>query len=152
MSRGFRFRLEAALRQREREEQAAQRALFQAAQVHAHAQEEAARQRGALEHERRTGPAPGDAFEMERRIALLLHLDRAGRRLEQQEQVVQQHAREVERMRDQLRQASMRTHALERLRERQKAAYAREEERRMIQELDEHGALRFARLPLERDI
>jgi flagellar export protein FliJ len=137
------------LQQREREEQAAQLALHQAAQAYMHAQAEAARLHAALEEERRSHATPGGPFEMDRRMYLLLHLDRAARELAQQQQVVQQQAQSLERARDLLTRAAARKRTLERLRERQREEYTRQEERRLNQELDEHGALRFARLPQE---
>lgn len=150
MSRGFRFRLQAALQQREREEQTAQLALHRAAQAYVHAQAEAERLRALLEDERRAHARPAGTFELHRRMYLLLHLDHAARQVAQQQQIVQQQAQELDRARDLLRQAAARTRTLERLRDRQREEFTRQEERRMNQELDEHGALRFARLPHER--
>ena len=147
---GFTFPLEAALRQRERQEQVAQRALAET--ISAYGAAMAARQR--LERERamaaagtttHLGGAAGSALAPQTRMSALYYLDRCAQALRQQHGVIVQWEQEVQRRRAQLVEASQRKRALERLRERRAQEYDRSLQRRLDAQLDELVTLRYQR-------
>jgi len=150
MSRGFRFRLDAALQQRARQEQTLQIALANALQIQTSVQYALDQMRRQLAAAQQDTTAPGSVFGLEQRMHLLLHVDRANRHVHQQQLLVQQRAQEVQSVHQQLIQASARRRALERLREHQQEEYARDQQRRENNELDEQGTLRYARPGVER--
>jgi len=150
MSSGFRFRLDAALQQRARQEQALQIALANALQLQTSVQQALEHMRRQLADAQQSTTAPGSIFGLEQRMHLLLHVDRANRQVHQQNLLVEQHAQEVQSVHQQLIQASARRRTLERLREHQKDEYVRDLQRRENNELDEQGTMRYARPGAER--
>jgi flagellar FliJ protein len=145
MSERFRFRLDAALRQRERQEQAAQLAVLRVMRR---------RQTEVTEVERLhrqlslavVAPARADGrFDGEARLSQLLFMDRGRLQLLRQQQVLAQWEAELSRLAALLRQASARKKALERLRERRRAEYDLDAQRRQDREADEMVTLRFGR-------
>lgn len=150
MSRGFRFRLDAALLQRARQEQALQITLARSLQALTAAQSTLEQQRRQLAAAQQHTDEPGNTFDLERRVHLLLHVDRFSRLVQQQQRALQQQMQEIQQLRQRLIHASARRRALERLRERQKAEYDSGLQRRLDQELDEQGTLRYTRSGVER--
>jgi len=112
MSSGFRFRLDAALQQRARQEQALQIALANALQLQTSVQQALEHMRRQLADAQQSTTAPGSIFGLEQRMHLLLHVDRANRQVHQQNLLVEQHAQEVQSVHQQLIQASARRRTL----------------------------------------
>jgi flagellar export protein FliJ len=145
MSKPFRFRLEVALRQRVRHEQAVQLALSRTLQGRNAAVAELSRMEVALANEKRLADQPAPVLDPDIRMGRLYYLDRAAQRLKQQRATVGQWETEVRQVQETLRHASSRRRALERLRERQQQAHGEQLERQAARELDELSMLHFGR-------
>ncbi|HVA90296.1 MAG TPA: flagellar FliJ family protein [Chloroflexota bacterium] len=146
MSKKFTFSLDAALRQRTREEQTAQMAYAHAAQSRqaARAALDALRAR-AVEggHEATRSGAPMD---MVGRMQQLLYLDQADLQVRRQEQVVAQQEAVVTQAQQALLHAATRRRALERLRERRLEEYTVADQTHAEKELDERTTMRYVRV------
>lgn len=145
MSKRFAFRLDAALKQRVRQEEAAQVVLAQAVQAHGVAVTEVTRSEQALHQERAGALARSGTLNTQARENLLYYLDRAERLIHQQRLVVQQRAQMCQRLQTVLLQASARRKALENLRERRLQEFQLEEQHRSDRALDEQATLRYMR-------
>jgi len=145
VSRGFRFRLEAALQHRVRLEQTAQLVLSRTVQGRNAAAAELARLQQELAGARRR-PAPvGVGFDCDIRMSQLYYMDRLAQRIQQQQVVLGKRDAEVRSARDLLVQASARRKALERLRERRQLEFDDLAQQLEAKQLDELTMPRYAR-------
>ena len=146
MSKKFTFSLEAALRQRTREEQAAQMAFARAVQAGHAAQAVLEALRARVAEGGREGEGAGTPMDTVGRMHQLLYLDHADLQARRQEQVVVQHSAAVTAAQQALLQAATRRRAIERLRERRLEDYTAAERSAIAKELDERTTMRYARV------
>jgi len=143
VSKNFVFRLDAALRQRAREEQDARMGLARAMGAQAAAQAELEALARALLGAAGAAVGTGAPFDPASRINALYYRDRTERQVEGQRRVVGQRARETESARALLAQVTRRRRVLERLRERREREFLAERNRRMMVDMDELVTLRY---------
>jgi flagellar export protein FliJ len=143
MSKKFSFRLDAALRQRVREEQTAQMVYARAAQAVLAARSVLDTLRDQATEGRRESIAPGAVMNTVGRMHVLLYLDQADLNARRQEQVVASRIGEVEEARQALLHAATRRRALERLRERRLEEHTAEDRLQLEKELDERTTMRY---------
>lgn len=146
MSKKFTFSLEAALRQRTREEQAARTAYAQAVQAGQAAQAILEVLRARTTEGGREGGRSGIPMDMVGRMHQLLYLDQTDLQARRQEQVVAQHTAAVTEAQQALLHAATRRRAIERLRERRLEDYTAAERSAIAKELDERTTMRYARV------
>ena len=146
MSKKFTFSLEAALRQRTREEQAALTAFAQAVQSGHAAQAVLEALRARVAEGGREGARPSVPMDTVGRMHQLLYLDHADLQARRQEQVVAAHTAAMTAAQQALLQAATRRRAIERLRERRLEDYTAAERSRVDKELDESTTMRYARV------
>lgn len=146
MSSRFVFRLEAALRQRTREEQTARMSYARAAQASQAAQTTLDDLRRLAAESRGGTPEMGAPLDMVGRMHHLLYLDQADLNARRQQQVVAARAGELEQAQVTLLHAATRRRALERLRERRLEEHIAEDRRQTEKELDERTTMRYPRV------
>ena len=156
MSARFTFPLEAALRQRARQEQVAQVALAQTVTAYAAAvagEDSLKRQRERAARQAESLPGRmGEPFSAPARMNALYFLDRGAASIRRQHGAVEQWEQEVRRQRALLVEAAQRRRALERLRERRKQAFDLTARRRLEGQLDELVTMRHGRAGLSEEI
>lgn len=145
MSKRFVFRLEAALRQRVREEQTVQVALARAAGARAVAAAELARREGELASVNRTMVGLGEVFDPQYRMNALYYIERLRQAVWQQEDLIARVDVEVTRIRGLLLTAALRRRALEKLKERQESRFHADIAHKMERDIDELTTARYAR-------
>lgn len=146
MSKRFVFRLEAALRQRERDEQGVQVELARVAAWRREAMAELAARRDELARATGIVAGLGEAFDPVGRMNVLYYVDRARQAVRQQETIVARCEGEVSRVQEVLRAAAARRRALERLKERQERRFYDDIARRAEKDLDELVVARHGRV------
>lgn len=152
MSTSFTFSLDAALKQRTRDEQMARLALAQTISAYAGAAESAevlkrARKQAMSDDEAGAG-AGDEVFNTDTRICALLFLDRGAESIRRQHGVVEHWENEVRQRRAMLVEASQRRRSIERLRERRKREYDAALQRRLDGQIDELVTTRYRRAEL----
>jgi len=145
MSKRFVFRLEAALRQRLREEQAVQVALARAAGARAAAAAELARREDELASANRMIVGLDGAFDPGYRMNALYYIERQRQAVWQQEALVARVDGEVARIRELLLAAALQRRALEKLKERQESRFRADMMQKMERDIDELTTARYVR-------
>ena len=145
MSKRFVFQLEAALRQRLREEQTVQVALARAAGARAAAAAELARRADELASANRTMVGLGEVFDPQYRMNALYYIERLRQAVWQQEELIARVDGEVTRIRDLLLTAALRRRALEKLKERQESRFHADMAQKMERDIDELTTARYVR-------
>jgi flagellar export protein FliJ len=145
MSKRFVFRLEAALRQRLREEQTVQVALARASGARAVAAVELARRVDELASANRTMVGLGEVFDPQYRMNALYYIERLRQAVWQQEDLIARVDGEVARIRDLLLTAALQRRALEKLKERQESRFRADVMQKMERDIDELTTARYVR-------
>ncbi len=146
MSKKFSFPLDAALRQRTREEQTAQLAYAHAIQVRQAARAALDTLRARAADGGRETTHAGEPMDMAGRMLRLLYLDQAELQARRQEQVIAQQEEAVTQTQQALLRAATRRRALERLRERRLEEYTAADQTQAEKELDERTTMRYVRV------
>ncbi len=145
MSKRFVFRLEAALRQRLREEQTVQVALARASGARAVAAVELARRVDELASANRTMVGLGEVFDPQYRMNALYYIERLRQAVWQQEELIARVDGEVTRIRELLLTAALQRRALEKLKERQESRFRADVMQKMERDIDELTTARYVR-------
>ncbi len=145
MSKRFVFRLEAALRQRLREEQTVQVALARASGARVVAEAELARRVDELASANRTMVGLGEVFDPQYRMNALYYIERLRQAVWQQEELIARVDGEVTRIRELLLTAALQRRALEKLKERQESRFRADVMQKMERDIDELTTARYVR-------
>jgi len=145
VSKRFVFRLEAALRQRLREEQTVQVALARASAARTAAAAELARREEELAYGNSPMVGWGEVFNPEYRMNALYYIERQRQAVWQQEALVARIDGEVTRIRELLLAAALQRRALEKLKERQESRFRAELMGKMERDIDELTTARYIR-------
>jgi len=145
VSKRFVFRLEAALRQRLREEQTVQVALARAAAARTTAAAELARREEELAQINSPMVGLGEVFDPRYRMNALYYIERQRQAVWQQEALVARIDGEVTRIRELLLAAALQRRALEKLKERQESRFRAELMGKMERDIDELTTARYMR-------